>query len=126
MTVLPGPVKRRFSVPVFDRIVVVRGLGQGWPQAIAEGDARRPGRGRARRQPDRGRGASAQPECGRKREAGVWQRRYREHTIRDDDDYAAHMDYIHFNPVKHGVAPASRRLVRGTGHVSGRPDGRGR
>ena len=38
----------------------------------------------------------------RKREAGVWQRRYWEHGIRDDRDYAAHMDYIHFNPVKHG------------------------
>lgn len=35
-------------------------------------------------------------------ERGVWQRRYWEHTIRDDRDYAAHMDYIHFNPVKHG------------------------
>ena len=40
----------------------------------------------------------------RKREAGVWQRRYREHTIRDDRDGAAHMDYIHFSPVKHGLA----------------------
>jgi putative transposase len=40
----------------------------------------------------------------RKREAGIWQRRYWEHTIRDDEDYAAHMDYIHFNPVKHGLA----------------------
>ena len=40
----------------------------------------------------------------RKREAGVWQRRYWEHTIRDDADFATHMDYIHFNPVKHGVA----------------------
>ena len=44
------------------------------------------------------------PSLVRKREAGVWQRRYWEHTIRDDADYAAHMDYIHFNPVKHGVA----------------------
>jgi putative transposase len=35
-------------------------------------------------------------------ERGIWQRRYWEHTIRDDRDYAAHMDYIHFNPVKHG------------------------
>ncbi len=26
-----------------------------------------------------------------------------EHTIRDDQDYAAHFDYIHFNPVKHGL-----------------------
>ena len=40
----------------------------------------------------------------RKREAGIWQRRYWEHTIRDDRDYAAHMDYVHFNPVKHGLA----------------------
>ena len=40
----------------------------------------------------------------RKREAGVWQRRYWEHAIRDDRDYAMHMDYIHFNPVKHGLA----------------------
>jgi REP-associated tyrosine transposase len=40
----------------------------------------------------------------RKREAGVWQRRYWGHAIRDDQDYAVHMDYIHFNPVKHGLA----------------------
>ena len=40
----------------------------------------------------------------RKREAGVWQRRYWEHAIRDERDYALHMDYIHFNPVKHGLA----------------------
>jgi putative transposase len=40
----------------------------------------------------------------RKREVGIWQRRYWEHTIRDDRDYAAHMDYIHWNPVKHGLA----------------------
>jgi len=43
------------------------------------------------------------PSLERKREAGVWQRRYWEHTIRDEIDYAAHMDYIHFNPVKHGL-----------------------
>jgi putative transposase len=36
-------------------------------------------------------------------ERGIWRRRYWEHTIRDDDDYAAHMDYTHFNPVKHGL-----------------------
>jgi putative transposase len=44
------------------------------------------------------------PSLVRKREAGIWQRRYWEHTIRDDEDYAGHMDYIHFNPVKHGLA----------------------
>jgi putative transposase len=38
-----------------------------------------------------------------KREKGVWQRRYWEHTIRDDADLARHVDYIHFNPVKHGL-----------------------
>ena len=37
-----------------------------------------------------------------KRERGIWQRRYWEHLIRDEDDLAKHVDYIHFNPVKHG------------------------
>jgi putative transposase len=35
-------------------------------------------------------------------ERGIWQRRYWEHLIRDDGDYARHMDYLHYNPVKHG------------------------
>jgi REP-associated tyrosine transposase len=38
----------------------------------------------------------------RKRERGVWQRRYWEHQIRDETDLARHVDYIHINPVKHG------------------------
>jgi len=37
-----------------------------------------------------------------KRERGIWQRRYWEHTVRDEDDFVRHLDYIHFNPVKHG------------------------
>jgi putative transposase len=37
-----------------------------------------------------------------KRERGLWQRRYWEHAIRDDTDLERHVDYIHFNPVKHG------------------------
>lgn len=36
-------------------------------------------------------------------EAAIWQRRFWEHTITDDDDLARHIDYIHFNPVKHGL-----------------------
>jgi putative transposase len=36
-----------------------------------------------------------------KGERGVWQRRYWEHTLRDEEDFARHVDYIHFNPVKH-------------------------
>jgi putative transposase len=38
----------------------------------------------------------------RRRERGIWQRRYWEHLIRDDNDLRRHADYIHFNPVKHG------------------------
>jgi len=38
----------------------------------------------------------------KKGERGIWQRRYWEHQIRDDDDFARHVDYIHYNPVKHG------------------------
>jgi len=37
-----------------------------------------------------------------KGERGIWQRRYWEHTLRDESDVARHTDYIHFNPVKHG------------------------
>ena len=48
---------------------------------------------------------SRSPMMTHRGERGLWQRRYWEHTIRDERDYAAHMDYIHFNPVKHGHAP---------------------
>ena len=37
----------------------------------------------------------------RKNERGIWQRRYWEHTIRDEDDYRRCFDYVHYNPVKH-------------------------
>jgi putative transposase len=37
-----------------------------------------------------------------KGERGIWQRRYWEHTLGDERDVARHVDYIHFNPVKHG------------------------
>jgi len=38
-----------------------------------------------------------------KGERGIWQRRFWEHTIRDERDYAAHVDCVHINPVKHGL-----------------------
>ncbi len=38
-----------------------------------------------------------------KREKGIWQRRYWEHQIRDERDLQRHIDYIHYNPVKHGL-----------------------
>jgi len=43
-----------------------------------------------------------------KREQPVWQRRFWEHVIRDDDDYATHVDYIHYNPVRHELVAAAR------------------
>ena len=39
-----------------------------------------------------------------RQERGLWQRRYWEHTLRDERDFAAHADYIHYNPVKHGLS----------------------
>lgn len=36
-------------------------------------------------------------------ERGIWQRRYWEHLIRDETDFTRHVDYIHINPVKHGL-----------------------
>ena len=41
-----------------------------------------------------------------KRERGIWQRRYWEHLIRDEDDLRRHIEYIHYNPVKHGHVSA--------------------
>ena len=38
------------------------------------------------------------------RRRGVWQPRFMEHTVRDEDDLHVHADYIHYNPVKHGYA----------------------
>ena len=38
----------------------------------------------------------------KRRERGIWQRRYWEHLVRDDADMRNHIDYIHWNPVKHG------------------------
>ncbi len=40
-------------------------------------------------------------------ERGIWQRRFWEHAIRDDADYAAHADYVPFNPVKHGLVASA-------------------
>ena len=50
----------------------------------------------------------------------AWQNRFWEHQIRDDTDFARHVEYIHYNPVKHGLAqahfewkyPSFRRYVK--------------
>ena len=39
----------------------------------------------------------------RKQERAVWQRRFWEHTVRDEDDLKRCVDYVHWNPVKHGI-----------------------
>lgn len=75
----------------------------------------------------------------RRGEYALWQRRYWEHTIRDERDLARHVDYIHYNPVKHGLVRCVRdwpwssfhRCVRGGvyrddwgGHAAADLDGR--
>jgi putative transposase len=44
----------------------------------------------------------------RRRERGVWQRRFWEYTVRDEDDLIRCVDYIHWNPVKHGLVKSPR------------------
>jgi len=39
----------------------------------------------------------------RKNEKSIWQRRFWEHLIRNDEDLKKHVEYIHYNPVKHGL-----------------------
>jgi putative transposase len=51
-----------------------------------------------------------------KGERTLWQRRYREHVIRGDADYTAHVEYIHFNPVKYGLAARPRDWPHSTFH----------
>ena len=41
------------------------------------------------------------PSARKRRESTLWQRRFWEHQIRDENDFERHVDYIHFNPVKH-------------------------
>ncbi len=43
------------------------------------------------------------PSRNKHRETTIWQRRFWEHKIKDDIDYQNHMDYIHYNSVKHGL-----------------------
>ena len=44
----------------------------------------------------------------KKKEQTIWQRRFWEHLIRDDQDLIQHMEYIHYNPVKHGLVKAPK------------------
>ena len=60
-------------------------------------------------------------------ERGIWQRRFWEHLIRDEADYARHVEYCYINPVKHGLVSRARdwphssfhRDVRAGSHPAG-------
>ncbi len=51
-----------------------------------------------------------------KGEQAVWQRRFWEHQIRDDRDLIRHIEYIHFNPVKHGLVKSPIAWPHSTFH----------
>ena len=51
-----------------------------------------------------------------RRESTIWQRRYWEHLILDDNDYLQHMNYIHYNPVKHGLVRQVKEWPHSTFH----------
>ena len=53
--------------------------------------------------PEAGRSALLTGSKIRQRESTIWQRRFWEHQIRDERDLQVHLDYVHFNPVKHGL-----------------------
>jgi putative transposase len=76
---------------------------------LPEGDNDYPHRWRAikghfSRNDRRSNGSGAKPAGSRKKrgEATIWQRRFWEHLIRNEDDLQRHLDYLHFNPIKHG------------------------
>ena len=50
------------------------------------------------------------------REGTIWQRRFWEHQIRDNNDYQNHVDYIHYNPVKHGLVKTAYEWPYSTFH----------
>jgi len=53
-----------------------------------------------------------------KGERGIWQRRFWEHLIRDEKDDAAHLDYGHYNPVKHGYVESAAQWPYSSFHRS--------
>ena len=52
----------------------------------------------------------------RRKESALWQRRFWEHQIRDECDYERHMNYLHFNPVKHGYVKSVADWPHSTFH----------
>jgi putative transposase len=50
-------------------------------------------------------------------EYALWQRRFWEHTIRDESDFERHVDYVHFNPVKHELVSRGREWPHSSFHL---------
>jgi putative transposase len=46
-----------------------------------------------------------------KQPVSLWQRRFWDHIIRDEDDFQRHLDYIHYNPVKHGIVRSANEYL---------------
>jgi len=63
-----------------------------------------------------GQDVSVSPSRTKRGESGVWQRRFWEHLIRDQQDFARHMDYIHYNPVKHGYVRCPHQFQHSSFH----------
>jgi putative transposase len=61
-------------------------------------------------------GEPISPSRAAKQERGIWQRRYWEHTIRDQGDFARHVDYVHINPLKHGLVGRVREWEASSFH----------
>lgn len=98
--------ERRFAI---DAIVILPDhLHAIW--TLPEGDADYSGRWRAikSRFTRELRASGTAVTCDDRGEYRLWQRRFWEHTIRDDRDYEHHVNYIHWNPVKHGL---TRRVI---------------
>lgn len=96
-------VKRELPFGLIAMVVLPEHLHCVW--ALPPGDANYPTRWKKIKSAfSRGLPQSERRSASRaaKGERGIWQRRYWEHTLRNDDDLRRHVDYIHFNPVKHG------------------------
>ena len=97
-------VKRRRPFHIDAWVVLPEHLHAVW--TLPEGDADYSGRWRsikiafAKGLPNTERRSAVRLAKG---ERGIWQRRFWERTIRDDADYAAHIDYVHVNPLKHAL-----------------------
>ena len=56
------------------------------------------------------------PSRRKRKESTIWQKRYWEHQIQTEEDFRHHMDYIHYNPVKHGLSQSPTEWPYSTIH----------